>query len=165
MTAAGAAAPAQLDGWSKVGDTRFSDAPGTIDVEITERDPGSTPHFDVMVAGRPEEIGQGKFGGLGIGACGAVVDNSISMVFANSAGAGDPRWLCYAIAQETAHNFGLDHELVQVVDVGAGARLPRDAEGRDGAAGGAVGALPRGDGSAGATQDSAVARPVSRPRA
>jgi hypothetical protein len=36
MTATGAAAPAQLDGWSKVGDTRFSDSPGTIDVEITE---------------------------------------------------------------------------------------------------------------------------------
>jgi hypothetical protein len=36
MTATGAAAPAKLDGWSKVGDTRFSDSPGTIDVEITE---------------------------------------------------------------------------------------------------------------------------------
>lgn len=36
MTANGAAAPAELDGWSKVGDTRFDDAPGTIEVEITE---------------------------------------------------------------------------------------------------------------------------------
>ena len=36
MTATGAAAPTQLDGWSQVGDTRFDDTPGTIEVEITE---------------------------------------------------------------------------------------------------------------------------------
>lgn len=36
MSANGAAAPAELGGWSKVGDTRFADEPGTIDVEITQ---------------------------------------------------------------------------------------------------------------------------------
>ncbi len=36
MTATGAATPAELSGWSRVGDTRSADAPGTIDVEITE---------------------------------------------------------------------------------------------------------------------------------
>lgn len=36
MTANGDAAPAELDGWSKVGDTRFDDSPGTIEVEVTE---------------------------------------------------------------------------------------------------------------------------------
>ena len=36
MTANGDAAPTELSGWSKVGDTRFDDEPGTIEVEITE---------------------------------------------------------------------------------------------------------------------------------
>ena len=36
MTASGTAAPADLGGWRKVGDTQFADTPGTIDVEITE---------------------------------------------------------------------------------------------------------------------------------
>lgn len=80
-------------------------------VVLTEEDPGDVPHFEVMIAGVADEVGRAPVGGLGVGACGEVVDNSISMVFANTPGANDATWLCYAIAQETAHNFGLDHEL------------------------------------------------------
>lgn len=36
MTAVGAAAPTDLSGWNQVGDTRFDDEPGTIEVEVTE---------------------------------------------------------------------------------------------------------------------------------
>ena len=36
MTANGPDAPTQLEAWNKVGDTRFDEAPGTFDVEITE---------------------------------------------------------------------------------------------------------------------------------
>jgi hypothetical protein len=81
------------------------------DVVITEEDPSPARHFEIMVAGRYEEIGQRPAGGYGVGACGDVIDNSISMAFANNANSGNAAWLCYVVAQETAHNFGLDHVL------------------------------------------------------
>jgi hypothetical protein len=81
------------------------------DIELVEEDPGTVPHFEVMIAGVGADAGRPSAGGVGVGACGSVIPNSISMVFANTPGADDAEWLCYAIAQETAHNLGLDHEL------------------------------------------------------
>jgi hypothetical protein len=81
-------------------------------VEVVTEDPSPLPHFEAIVAGTPDEAGfdPDLVGGVGVGGCGYVTDNSISFTFANIWPA-DANTLCYVIAQETAHNLGLDHEL------------------------------------------------------
>lgn len=72
-------------------------------------------HMDI-VAGVPGEVGMGN-GILGVSPGGSCVprDNGITYSFANAhGGMGQSRiWnLCWTIAQETAHTYGLDHAFV-----------------------------------------------------
>jgi len=79
-----------------------------FDVVVTDEDPGSEPHFETIVAGDPEDIGQPTdVGGVAPFNC-AVIQNAITYDFANLW--PDMRDLCETVAQETAHAFGLDHE-------------------------------------------------------
>jgi Bacterial Ig domain len=82
-----------------------------FDIVITDQDPGSQSHFEAIVAGDPEDIGQdANVGGVAPFNCG-VINNAITYSFANLYG-DHLRSLCETVAQETAHAFGLDHELL-----------------------------------------------------
>jgi uncharacterized protein (TIGR03382 family) len=82
-----------------------------FDIQITDVDPGTAAHFELMVGGRSTDIGIQGAGGVApfIPCAGEMQDNVISFVFA--AETQSPDFLCWAAAQETSHVFGLDHEL------------------------------------------------------
>ena len=82
-----------------------------FDVAVTDVDPGVAPHWEVVVAGLPANIGMPpNVGGVAPFNC-AVIPNGIAYSFA--AVYSDMRELCWTTAQETAHLFGLDHEFEQ----------------------------------------------------
>jgi hypothetical protein len=92
---------------------------GAFDIEVTDVDPcpdhtsGCTePHWEIIVAGQPSDISYpNNAGGVSpfdFQDC-SIIENSITYAFAEVMG-DDPNVLCYVIAQETAHSFGLDHE-------------------------------------------------------
>lgn len=78
-------------------------------VQITDVDPGpNVLHHEAMVAGTDAEIGWD--GALGVGSvdpdC-APYNNGISYAFANAH--ADIEDLCWTVAQEVGHTYGLDH--------------------------------------------------------
>ncbi len=83
-------------------------------VTITDVDPGTTtPHYEIVIAGSPEDIGMEQgVGGVSpfSGNCG-VITNSIVFDFAEVWGS-NVRDICETAAQEVAHSFGLDHEFM-----------------------------------------------------
>jgi hypothetical protein len=80
-----------------------------FDVEITDLDPGDTPHIESVVAGRPQDVGMSSgIGGVSPFDCG-IIESSIVFTFARVYGS-DYRAICETAAQEVAHSFGLDHE-------------------------------------------------------
>jgi MYXO-CTERM domain-containing protein len=94
--------------WSEVVEcVRATYAPFAI--EVTDVDPGDAPHFEAKVAGEPADIGATGIGGLAPFDCG-VIDNALTFSFANIYGDVDD--LCATVAQESAHAFGLEHEIL-----------------------------------------------------
>ncbi len=82
-----------------------------FNIEITDVDPGAVPHFEAVVAGSPDEIGiGGPVGGVAPFGCG-VINNAVTYSFANIYGGYVPE-ICWTVAQESAHAFGLDHEFL-----------------------------------------------------
>lgn len=82
-----------------------------FDVIVTDVDPGNVPHSENVVGGLPGDIGQPSFvGGIAPLACGGL-ENAISFTFAQAIGR-EVESLCHTIGQETAHSFGLDHQLL-----------------------------------------------------
>lgn len=82
-----------------------------FDVEVTDVDPGNTPHVEVIVSGSPEDIGQSQgVAGIAPMAC-EPIDNAIVYAFAEAHG-DDPQSICETAGQESAHSFGLDHEML-----------------------------------------------------
>jgi len=80
-----------------------------FDITVTDVDPGNVDHWETFVAGRPQDVGmQSGVAGVSPFTCG-VIRNSITYAFANVQG-GDVNQICWTVAQETAHSFGLDHE-------------------------------------------------------
>jgi len=78
-------------------------------VVITDVDPGNVPHYELVTAGRPQDIGmQSGVGGVSPFNCG-VIPNSIVFTFAAIYGT-DYRSVCETNAQEIVHSFGADHE-------------------------------------------------------
>ncbi len=86
-------------------------------VTVTDIDPGpGVPHHEAVLAGRGSELPIGGALGvapLGGGQCEAA-DNVISFSFANAHTAVPTMTLaqamCWTVAQESAHSYGLDHE-------------------------------------------------------
>lgn len=82
-----------------------------FDVVVTDVDPGNTPHVEVIVSGSPQDIGQSEgVAGIAPMAC-EPIDNAIVYAFAEAHG-DDPVSICETAGQESAHAFGLDHELL-----------------------------------------------------
>ena len=98
------------EAWERlVACVRENYAPFTVRV-VTE-DPGDVPHFEAYVAGAPEELRfPANYGGVASFACG-VIPNAVSFTFANPQ-IGSITRLCATVSQETAHNFGLMHEML-----------------------------------------------------
>ncbi|CAN5896683.1 hypothetical protein BH11MYX2_BH11MYX2_26450 [soil metagenome] len=98
-------------------------------VSITDQRPASVPYEQIMVGGSPQSMGlPGGVGGIGSmlpgctpnGTGMAFAFTSAIDIFAQEAGGSRVYGMCWIIAQETAHNFGLDHEY-SYVDDGASA--------------------------------------------
>jgi MYXO-CTERM domain-containing protein len=78
---------------------------------VTDADPGDDPHSEVVVSGHPTDIGMGNgVGGVAPMACQAI-QGAVSFAFPETYG-DDPIGICEAAGQESAHAFGLDHELL-----------------------------------------------------
>jgi len=95
--------------WDEIVDcvTRVYEPFGIV---ITDQDPGNAPHFEAIVAGTDDEIGTSA-GGIAPATCG-VINNAMTFSFANQGGPGALSQMCWTVAQETAHAFGLDHEFL-----------------------------------------------------
>lgn len=85
-------------------------------VTVVDVDPGEVPHHEAVLAGRAQELPIGGALGvapLGAGAC-QPADNVISFSFANNHGPTNnlsvAEAMCWTVAQESAHSFGLEHE-------------------------------------------------------
>lgn len=79
-----------------------------FDIVVTDSDPGDQSHFEAMVAGTPLEGSFTRAGGVSPFTC-SVIDNAITFTYA--AIYDDMRKICNVVGQESAHAFGLDHEL------------------------------------------------------
>ncbi len=84
-----------------------------FNVVVTETDPGQTPHMEAVFGGSPGLLGMPN-GVAGVSPftqdC-ATIENSVVFTFTNVIPA-DPRLACEIMAQEVAHSYGLDHELL-----------------------------------------------------
>lgn len=78
-------------------------------VSIVDQRPASGNYHMAIVAGSPGNIGEPNgVGGVSPFGCG-YLPNAISFSFANIYG-GDVDQICWTVAQETAHSWGLDHK-------------------------------------------------------
>jgi len=78
-------------------------------VTIVDQRPTSGNYHMAVVAGRPQDIGEPSgVGGVSPFGCG-YLPNAISYSFANIYG-GSVDDICWTVAQETAHSWGLDHK-------------------------------------------------------
>ncbi len=82
-----------------------------FNINVTDVDPGTADHYEVMIAGSANALGVPGAGGVApfIACDGDIPENVISFVFAGDINNQD--FLCWAAAQESAHVWGLDHEL------------------------------------------------------
>src|SRR5689334_7455533 len=80
-------------------------------ITITDVDPGNVPHYEHVVGGRPTDLRADipGAGGVAPASCDEV-PNAITYTFSDVYPA-DPLQLCWTAAQETAHAFGLEHEV------------------------------------------------------
>lgn len=82
-----------------------------FNVEVTDVDPGATPHYESVVAGSPQLLGMpAGVGGVSPFTSNCdLIPNSIVFTFTDVL-PRDPQTICEVAAQEIAHSFGLDHE-------------------------------------------------------
>jgi MYXO-CTERM domain-containing protein len=81
-----------------------------FNITVTDVDPGNVPHYENIVGGMSgTELSPdlGGAGGVSPFTC-AEIPNSVSFTFDVYGPAPDQ--LCWTVAQETAHSFGLEHE-------------------------------------------------------
>jgi len=85
-------------------------------VEIVTEDPGAdTFHHEAILAGTPQELGlDPNVGGIAPASC-EPLNNVISFSFGNMDGT-DPETLCWTLAQESAHAFGLPNHVYDCLD-------------------------------------------------
>lgn len=111
--------PTQIEGWDIDADTwdetvacmREIYAP--FDVTITDEDPGSVPHIEAHFGDSPAslDLPENVAGVSPFTTDCAVIEHSIVFTFTDVLD-DDPRTVCEVMAQEVAHSFGLDHEML-----------------------------------------------------
>ena len=84
-----------------------------FDVVITDVNPGTVPHIEAVFGGTPQQVGLPS----GVGGvspftqnCG-IIENSVVFTFTQVL-PQDAQTMCEVMAQEVAHSYGLDHELL-----------------------------------------------------
>ena len=84
-----------------------------FDVTITDEDPGDVPHIEAVFGGSPVDVGlpENVAGVSPFTEDCAIIERSIVFAFTDVMN-DDPRTVCEVAAQEVAHSFGLDHELL-----------------------------------------------------
>jgi uncharacterized protein (TIGR03382 family) len=82
-------------------------------VTVVETDPGSVPHIEAVFGGSPGQLGlpNGVAGVSPFTTDCSIIENSIVFTFTDVIPA-DARLACEIQAQEVAHSYGLDHELL-----------------------------------------------------
>lgn len=84
-----------------------------FDVTVVDADPGNVPHIEAIFGGSPAQLGMPN-GVAGVSPftrdC-SIIENSIVFTFTDVIPA-NARLACEIQAQEIAHSFGLDHELL-----------------------------------------------------
>jgi len=116
------------------GDTKWATIVGCVrdvmkpfNIQVTDQDPGTQPHFEVMVAGTADQLNS-QLGGQGIlgiadyactdgnnpGSCSATyMPDALVFAFANDPYfGGNTTDICGTAAQEIAHAWTLDHTTV-----------------------------------------------------
>ncbi len=86
---------------------------------ITDVDPGSATHLEIMIAGSPQQIGRAaNVGGVAPFTCMSYQSNALVFDFADVWGQGSTcggmcvEDICSTAAQEIAHTWSLDHVIV-----------------------------------------------------
>ncbi len=98
--------------WSGVM-TCFRDMFSRWDVQVVDVDPGNVPHMEAVFTSSPSSIGMSS----GVGGVSpftqdcSVIENSIVFTFTGAFG-NNPQTICEVMAQEVAHSYGLDHEML-----------------------------------------------------
>jgi hypothetical protein len=91
----------------------FRDIWSRFDVTVVDVDPGNVPHIEAVFGGTPTQVGlPSNVGGVSpfTTDC-SIIENSIVFTFSGVLPA-DARVNCEIMAQEVAHSYGLDHELL-----------------------------------------------------
>jgi hypothetical protein len=86
---------------------------GPFDVVVTDVDPGAVPHIEAVFGGHPADVGlpDNVAGVSPFTTDCAVIERSIVFTFTDVMD-DDARTMCEVMAQEIAHSYGLDHELL-----------------------------------------------------
>jgi hypothetical protein len=84
-----------------------------FDVVVTDRDPGNVPHLEAIFGGHPNDVGlpDNVAGVSPFTTDCSVIENSVVFTFTDVL-PDDSRLMCEVMAQEIAHSYGLDHEML-----------------------------------------------------
>lgn len=112
--------PTQMPGWDTDATTWadtvacFRELWARFDVQVVDEDPGNVPHIEAIVGGSPAHVGlPGNVAGVSpFTADCSIIENSIVFTFTDAIPGITSRRVCEITAQEVAHSFGLDHELL-----------------------------------------------------
>jgi uncharacterized protein (TIGR03382 family) len=92
----------------------FRDLWSRFDVQVVDTDPGNVPHIEAIFGGSPSQVGlPSNVGGVSpfTQDC-SIIENSIVFTFTGAIPNITSREACEIMAQEVAHSYGLDHELL-----------------------------------------------------
>jgi MYXO-CTERM domain-containing protein len=111
--------PTEIYGWDIDDDTWdetvscIAELYSPFDVAVTDRDPRGAAHIEVVFGGSPEDVGlpENVAGVSPFTTDCSIIENSIVFAFTDVL-PEDPRLICEVTAQEIAHSFGLDHEML-----------------------------------------------------
>jgi hypothetical protein len=84
-----------------------------FDVQVVDTDPGNVPHIEAVFGGSPTQLGlPNNVAGVSpfTTDC-SIIENSVVFTFTGAFNF-TPREACEIMAQEIAHSYGLDHELL-----------------------------------------------------
>jgi len=84
-----------------------------FDVTVTDQDPGDVPHIEAVFGGHPNDVGlpDNVAGVSPFTTDCSVIENSVVFTFTDVL-PDDSRLMCEVMAQEIAHSYGLDHEML-----------------------------------------------------
>lgn len=111
--------PTVIAGWD-IDDDTWHDTVACIrdmyvrfDVVVTDRDPGAVPHIEAVFGGHPADVGlpDNVAGVSPFTTDCAIIERSIVFTFTDVI-EDDAQVMCEVMAQEIAHSYGLDHELL-----------------------------------------------------